>query len=906
MLSYRFTRSLRRSFLLLLFGVVMSAGLASSQHVFAQDDLVPVPSTEEITFPTRVGTPDVSRLRNIANRQGQVRVLVVLAVPDTAAFGAMNDANRTQVIAQTRNTVLASVAGQNVAVQREYEHFPIVALRVDAAALDILAASPNVVSIERDALHAPDLDVSATQVQADGADGAWERGRTGSGWAVAILDTGVNKNHTNLAGRVISEACYSDNLCPGGAASSTAANSGLDCSTTITGCGHGSHVAGIVASTHATNRGIAYNASIIAIKVFSSVSGSDCTSFGLSSPCALTYSSDYIAGLNRVYDLRNTYNIAAANMSLGGGKWTSQATCNADNASIQTAINTLRGATIGVAVSSGNSGYSNGMGRPACVSAATSVGSVSSTDSVAGSSNAASFLDLLAPGVSIYSVNSNGGFTNKSGTSMAAPHVAAAFAILKQADSGATVTEMENALKGNGFMVYDPKIGLNFPRIRLSMALDEFMAPTAPDTITATTGGTNKITVVWENVTGETGYTLQYHPSTSGSWTSLPSSVVSVKFHSGLICGTKYYYRVFASNTNGNSGYSPTASATTEACPAPTGLVATTGRLFGSPVVVVEWDDIAGDAGYKLQRYTGIPIIVIPKNEQKNGQKAPIIGIGGWKTVFEAGTDATVGAEAVPCQVNYTYRVIAVGNDVNSAPSASVSINTTDCVDEENLLVNGGFEINADGNPILPDSWTKFGPGKQDKVISNPDLARTDSNAFRFVGKPQDKSGIKQIIDLTEQTFAQGNKLRFSGYLKRTSAPEGELVMRLNVVYDDNTKQKLDLKLKTGRVPLGYVLYYSSLTLQQATVKKIVVTLQYKAVSGKLMFDNVALVKELPASLMELTEDELVSLMASGAFERSKPGNNRGRMNVNGTVKTRDGAQNLIPVPAAPADLRGN
>jgi hypothetical protein len=489
---------------------------------------------------------------------------------------------------------------------------------------------------------------------------------------------------------------------------------------------------------------------------------------------------------------------------------------------------------------------------------------------------------------------------------MAAPHVAAAFAILKQADSGATVAEMESALKGNGLMIHDPKIGLNFPRIRLSMALDEFMPPTAPDTITATTNSSSKITIVWENVTGETGYTLQYHPSTSGTWISLPSTLLTFRSHTGLICGTKYYYRVFATNANGNSGYSSTASATTEACPAPTGLVATTGRLFGTPVVVVEWNDIAGDAGYKLQRYTGIPIIVTPKKNQK----APIIGIGGWKTVFEADTDATAGVEAVPCQVNYTYRVIAVGNDVNSAPSASVSINTTDCVDEENLLVNGGFEINADGNPILPDSWAKIGPMKQDKVISDPALARTDSNAFRFVGKPKDKSGIKQVIDLTDQTFAQGDKLRFSGYLNRSNAPEGLLVMRLNVVYEDNTKQKLDLKLKTGRILAGYNLYASSLTLQQATVKKITVTLQYKAASGKLMFDNMALVQEVPPAPLQLTADELQNLIASGALEQPGAKASQGQVGVNGAGLTRDGSgdgtQSLIPVPAAPADLRGN
>lgn len=911
MFGYRFSRFLSQFTLLFFIGVMMSVGLVSSQTAFAQDAPITLPdatpsANEGIvsTLTKRTAAPDVSRLKNVANRRGQVRVLVSLVIPEGAqAFDTLNDVDRAQVIAQSRSSVLASVAGHNVAVQREYEYFPLVALRVDAASLDALAASPHVAHIERDALHAPDLDLSATQVQADGPDGAWERGRTGSGWAVAILDTGVNKNHTNLVGRVISEACYSDNLCPGGAASSTASNSGLDCSSGITGCGHGSHVAGIVASTHATNRGIAYNANIIAIKVFSSVSGSDCTSFGLSSPCALTYSSDYIAGLNRVFALRNTYNIAAANMSLGGGKWTSQATCDADNAAIQTAIQTLRNETIGVAVSSGNSGYSNGMGRPACVSAATSVGSVDSSDNVAGSSNAANFLDLLAPGVSIYSVNASGGFTNKSGTSMAAPHVAAAFAILKQADSGATVAEMEAALKGNGLLITDPKIGLNFPRIRLSMALDDFMPPTAPDTITATANSQSKITVLWENVTGETGYTLQYRPSTTGTYTSLPSSVLTVKAHTGLICGTKYYYRVYASNSNGNSGYSPTASATTEACSPPTGLVATTGRLFGSPVVVVEWNSVAGNAGYKLQRYTGIPIIVIPKNKDSKA----LIGLIGWKTVFEAGPDDEVGAEAVPCQVNYTYRVITVGNDVNSAPSSSVSIDTTDCIDEENLLVNGGFEINADGDAILPDNWTKFGPFKQDQVISDPAAARTGSNAVRFVGKPKDKSGIKQVVDLTSRTFAQGDKLRFSGYLHRKEAPEGLLVMRLNVLYQDKTTQKIDLKLKSGRLLDKYYLYASSLTMTQGTVKKIAVTLQYKTTSGKLTFDNVALVHELPATL-QMTASEILSMLDGGAFEPTSSVNAKGKVRLFNKVEIpADGAgTNLIPLPAAPTDLRGN
>ena len=96
-------------------------------------------------------------------------------------------------------------------------------------------------------------------------------------------------------------------------------------------------------------------------------------------------------------------------------------------------IDNLRSIGIATVIASGNSGIPFAISSPACISSAVSVGSTNKDDTVSAFSNVASFLSLFAPGDSITSSVTGGTYASESGTSMATPHVAGAWAVLHQA-----------------------------------------------------------------------------------------------------------------------------------------------------------------------------------------------------------------------------------------------------------------------------------------------------------------------------------------------------------------------------------------------------------------------------------------------------------------------------------------
>jgi subtilisin family serine protease len=413
-----------------------------------------------------------------------VRVIVGVRatfVPDGSLAAGARAAQRADIRERLR-AVMSRLSAAAAARGRAFTTIPFFSAEVDAATLLQLEQDPDVISIEEDVAVHPLLAESTAIV---GATTTWSAGYTGSGWTVAILDTGVDKSHSFLGGKVVSEACYSNagglgggtSLCPGGASSSTASGSGLNCSG-YDGCSHGTHVAGIAAGSGSSFDGVAPAAGVIAVQVFTGFPASDPICGGPA--CALSFTSDQIAGLERVLALRNTFNIAAVNMSLGGGRFVDQSSCDAANSSRKAIIDNLRSAGIATVIASGNDGFADALGAPSCISSAVSVAATTKSNEVWSFSNTASFLSLLAPGSSITS-SVPGGFSSFSGTSMAAPHVAGAWALLKQRQPSASVTEILTALRNTGVMVTDPLSNLAFPRIRVDQAINPWVIHPSDD-----------------------------------------------------------------------------------------------------------------------------------------------------------------------------------------------------------------------------------------------------------------------------------------------------------------------------------------------------------------------------------------------------------------------------------------
>ncbi|MET8260290.1 S8 family serine peptidase [Micromonospora sp. NPDC005205] len=267
----------------------------------------------------------------------------------------------------------------------------------------------------------PTLEHSVPQI---GAPIAWAAGRDGAGVKVAVLDTGVDATHPDLAGRVAEAQDFSGS------------GSARD------GHGHGTHVAATIAGSGAASdglrKGVAPGARLLVGKVLDD-GGSG-------------YSSSIIAGM----EWAAHSGAKVVSMSLGGDP-----TDGTDPMS--QAVNDLTAETGALfVVAAGNSGAARTVGAPGAAAAALTVGAVDRADELADFSSRGPRLgdnglkpEITAPGVGIVAARAAGtamgtpvddAYTTASGTSMATPHVAGAAAILAQEHPDWSAAKLKDAL----------------------------------------------------------------------------------------------------------------------------------------------------------------------------------------------------------------------------------------------------------------------------------------------------------------------------------------------------------------------------------------------------------------------------------------------------------------------------
>lgn len=371
------------------------------------------------------------------------------------------DPSKLSPTADTTDDAIVQVAAQLSEEIKERFHrigdLPMIAGEIDTTTVDTLENTPGV-DVRLSRLSAP--LVSDTRVIV-GLPAVPDQSSLNidvspisdnSNFAVAIIDTGFQTDHSFYKGRILREACFSmaeyskfevASLCPNGFEKQTTQGAASKCPPSMNRCDHGTHVAGIISGSQGSFNsnevyGIAPEVPLILINVYTEIKDhAICLKHaGTAAPCILSFSDHQIEALEYVRSLAREHRIAAVNFSLGTNV-VSEDAC--DKSEIQMPIENLLNVGILTVAAAGNNGKSI-LSSPACLNDTVAVSAIGKDGKLAesfpapltGGTNFSARTDFVAPGVEIMSSGLNGKFVTKTGTSMAAPVVAAAIAVIRK------------------------------------------------------------------------------------------------------------------------------------------------------------------------------------------------------------------------------------------------------------------------------------------------------------------------------------------------------------------------------------------------------------------------------------------------------------------------------------------
>ena len=389
---------------------------------------------------------------------------------------------RSEAIRAAQQRVLGALPPGSFRIKHRYTHVPGLAGWAQREALEALAAQPDVALVYLDGRV---FRVLAEGVALVGGASAHTQGYTGAGVTAAVIDSGIDAAHPDLADDVVAQQCFCDDrpgprgCCPNNNGTQSGAGAAAETD------GHGTSVAGIITSGGVVAApGIAPDAGIAAIRVFGPNNNG-----GLFS--------DIDAALNWALANRLALGIRVVNMSLGDGvQYASPSAFPCTGSNTTSAVSALVAAGVAVFVASGNEGFDAGISFPACIGNAISVGGVydanvgaanwcgnaqcstilcsdnpTSADLFVCHANSGSNLDLLAPDWRTDAPKAGGGTQGFGGTSAASPYAAGEAAVLLQASPTLTPAALRSLMKAHGPLVTNPGNSLSFRRTDVAGAL---------------------------------------------------------------------------------------------------------------------------------------------------------------------------------------------------------------------------------------------------------------------------------------------------------------------------------------------------------------------------------------------------------------------------------------------------
>lgn len=421
----------------------------------------------------------------IVNLVAPQQLMAVTNYADRASLAVLQ-----REIADRQDAVIKTLPAGEFDLKFRYENICAFAGAITQKSLAQLLADARVESIEADVIEEAHIAQGAVLMNAI----ATRTTYNGAGLSVAIVDTGIDYMHPMLGG-----AAFPNAKVIGGRDFGDNDDDPMDCQ------GHGTKCAGLAAGSLGIIGnyigGMAYNAKIYALKIVSA-----CNSSAPSSN--ITAAWDWCV-THKNDDPNNP--IMVISTSFGGGRYYEP--CDSANPSRTAAANAAVAAGITLFCSSGNSGYCDSMGAPACISSVISVGAVydanlgqishcvtadscapktastscstgwivnvpsAQAGAVIAYSNTVDFLGVLAPSNNATTTSLNGAYTNSfNGTSAACPYAAGAAACLQQAalaERGAYLTpaQVRTTLQTTGTPTLDSKVPITKSRVNLGNAV---------------------------------------------------------------------------------------------------------------------------------------------------------------------------------------------------------------------------------------------------------------------------------------------------------------------------------------------------------------------------------------------------------------------------------------------------